>query len=141
MNRYNLDRDYWIAARKKRRIAINAIAKDLSARLGEEITYNHLANWEYGKTDNPSRKVWQGIELQIREWRREDNMLAERQDTYGADFKCPYCTGQIPGPAAGANYCMFCGAQFDCKVCSGCGALESRPEARYCVACGQAFPE
>lgn len=65
---YTAELDYWRAARRRRRIPLNAVAKELSAALGEDVSYNNLANWEYGKTHNPSRKVWRAIEHQIQVW-------------------------------------------------------------------------
>jgi len=107
--------------------------------LDEEISQYQLANWEYGRTRNPNMTVLAAIEYQIREWRREDGAVQEAGSAYGTP--CPTCLQLVPGPDAGAKYCMLCGARFDSRVCSGCGVAETRPDVRYCGQCGARLPK
>lgn len=136
---YSVDDDleFWRAAREKRRLSLTVVADNISKGMGVPVKRDALANWEYGRTKNPQRALWQAIEWQLKEWRREDSLFRETQGTYGADFTCSICGKVVVGPAAGAHYCMHCGGRFDYLVCPGCGFVEPRMDYQYCPKCGE----
>lgn len=132
-------RPYWIEARKRRGLSIANLARKMSSSVGYEVNRDQLSNFEYKET-KPSIELWEAIVRQVRTWQLEDELArgAVRMDrtSYAADHICETCTLRVPGPIAGARYCLYCGTFYSFKICASCKAVEERLDAEFCVRCG-----
>lgn len=135
-------RKYWGSSRRARGLSTRKVADALTREMGYAVSQHQLANWEY-KGTRPNEDLGRAIEWQINAWRASDREGAlrarEEQEKYGGLCFCSECDAEVAGPAAGDDYCMLCGAYIPRKECKGCGFLELRMVAEYCVKCGKKF--
>lgn len=137
-------REDFRAGRQKRGLSVQQMADKFSAQLGHEVSRSALSNYELGRTESPGAMTIEVIRLLVEEWNREDGgrVREEPDSTYGArklylvDFECPACEKPVPGPYAGANYCVLCGNKFSQRSCAQCRRWVLDPEFMCCPYCG-----